>query len=100
WADWATFYVRWATDRLYGYLFIPSEWPIHICSWVMSAGYRTEADSSSIRQMCGAVLRISVAQTPIYSDEHATLHVELSGQTPTKAQQLDCASLYSVRQAP
>jgi hypothetical protein len=100
WADWVTFYVRWATDGPYGYLFIPSEWPIHICSWVMSPGYRTEADSSSIGQSSGAALRISVAPTPIYSDEHATLHVELSGQTPSKAQQVGCASLYSVRQAP
>lgn len=74
--------------------------PMHICSAVRSAGYRAEAASSSTGQMNGAVLRVSVAEAPIYNDEHATLHVELSGQAPSGEQQDGCATLYSVRQGP
>ena len=100
WADWVNFYVRWAaTDRDYFYLFIPSEWPIHVCSWVMSTGYRAEADSPSNGES-GARLRISVAPAPIYSDEWTTLHVELFGQIPSVAPEGGCATLYRVLQEP
>jgi hypothetical protein len=102
WADWVDFvFVRWAASNpSYSYLFIPSEWPMHVCSAVKSAGYRTEPDSPSSGQMKGPMLRVSVMQTAIYSDEHATLHVELSGLTPSVAPQSGCASLYTVRQGP
>jgi hypothetical protein len=101
WADWVVFYVRWATpDRYYGYIFSPSEWPMRICSWVRSAGYWPEADSSPDGPFSDALLHVSVLQTPIYNDEWATLHVELSGQTASAAQRADCASLYTVRQGP
>jgi hypothetical protein len=73
---------------------------MHICSAVKSAGYRSETDSPSSGQMKGPVLRASVMQSAIYSDEHATLHVELSGQTPSVAQRAGCATLYTVRQGP
>lgn len=100
WADWVDVYVQWANNRIYKYSFVPSDWPIHVCSWVMSTGYRAEADSPSNGQVSGTGLRISVAPEPIYSDERATLHVELFGQTPSVAQQAGCASIYTVRQGP
>jgi len=94
WADWVNFSVQWAKPT--GYLFIPSEWPMHICSAVKSVGYRVETNSPSIG---AGVLRISVMPAVIYSDEHATLHAELSGQTADVAHQGGCASLYTVRHA-
>jgi TPR repeat protein len=102
WADWVDFvFVRWAASNpYYSYLFIPSEWPMHICSAVKSSGYRAEPDSPSISQITAPVLHVFVMQTAIYSDEHATLHVELSGLTPSVASQAGCASLYTVRQGP
>jgi hypothetical protein len=98
WADWVDFFVQWAKQT--GYLFIPSDWPMHICSAVKSAGYRAEANSASIGEVRGEMLRVSVMQAAIYSDEHATLHAELSGQTTSVAQPPGCASLYTVRQGP
>jgi hypothetical protein len=97
WADWVGFIVQWA--RQTEYLFIPSEWPMHICSAVKSAGYRAETDSPSIGEMRVGVLHVSVMQATVYSDERATLHAEISGQT-TSVAQAGCASLYTVRQGP
>jgi len=96
WADWVDFFVQWAKHT--GYLFIPSEWPMYICSAVKSAGYRAETDSPSIGEMRVGVLHVSVMQPTVYSDERATLHAELSGQTTSVAQGAGCASLYTVRQ--
>jgi hypothetical protein len=99
WADWVDFYFRWAKQQTV-FLFIPSEWPMHICSQVKSAGYRAEANSPSIQGVPDRFLRVSVMQAAIYSDEHATLHAELSGQRISVAQPDGCASLYTIRQAP
>ena len=102
WADWANFSVPWSTgpSPYYQYLFVPSDWPMHICSAVRSAGYRTEAKSPPIEQNGSMALHISVAQAPIYSDERVILHGELSGWAPSVEQQAGCASLYTVRQGP
>jgi len=102
WADWANISLRWAVDHRYpyGYIFTPSEWPMRICSPVMSAGYRADADQLSTGQMSAVVLNVSVAQSPIYSDEQVRLHAELSGQTLPPTPPVGCASLYSVRQGP
>jgi hypothetical protein len=97
WADWVSFNVQWAKQT--AYLFIPSEWPMHICSAVRSAGYRAENSPSAGEGRAG-VLQVSVTQAAVYSDEHATLHAELSGQNASAAHASDCASLYSVRQGP
>jgi hypothetical protein len=98
WADWVTFYFRWTKQT--GYLFIPAEWPMHMCSMVNSTGYRAEANSPSTGEGRGGVLRVSVMEAAVYSDERATLHAEVSGQTTSVAQPAGCASLYSVRQGP
>jgi hypothetical protein len=63
WADWVDFYFRWAKKTFY--LFSPSEWPMHICSAVKSAGYRAESNSQSSGEVRGGVLRVSVMQTAI-----------------------------------
>lgn len=96
WADWAAFPVNWAKRSQY--LFVPSEWPMRICSAVKSAGYRVEGNSSAIGDVTAARLRVSVMPETIYSDEHATLHAELVGPTPSMADPAGCASLYTVRQ--
>jgi hypothetical protein len=98
WADWVDFYFWWAKETFY--LFSPSEWPMHICSAVKSAGYQAEANSPSFGEVRGGVLRVSVMQAAIYSDEHATLHAEVSGRTTSVAPPAGCASLYTVRQGP
>jgi len=98
WADWATFYFRWAKQAVY--LFIPSEWPMHMCSMVNSTGYRAEANSPSTGEGRGGVLRVSVMEAAVYSDERATLHAEVSGQTTSVAPPAGCANLYTVRQGP
>jgi hypothetical protein len=96
WADWVDFFVKWAKQT--GYLLIPSEWPLHICSAVRSSGYRTEADSLSSGVAGDETLRVSVLQNTIYNDERATLHVELTGKAPSSLKQTGCADLYTVRQ--
>jgi Protein of unknown function (DUF4232) len=98
WADWVALYFQWTKQAVY--LFIPSNWPMHICSAVKSAGYRAEANSPAIREVSGGVLRVSVLQPVIYSDERATLHAEVRGQASFGAPPYGCASLYSVRQDP
>ncbi len=99
WADWVDFiFVQWAKKT--AYLFIPSEWPLHICSAVKSAGYHAEADSPSIGEARVGVLHVSVREPTIYSDEHATLHAEITGATASVANPSGCASLYTVRQEP
>jgi hypothetical protein len=98
WADWVTFNFWWATQT--GYLFIPAEWPMHICSIVNSIGYRAETNSPFAAEGKGGVLRVSLMETAIYSDERAMLHAELTGATTSVAGPVGCASLYSVRQGP
>lgn len=98
WADWGSFGVRWANPT--GYLFIPSDWPMHICSAVKSSGYRAGAASPSTGASKDGPLRVSVLQKAIYDDERVTLHVELMGQRPSTEQSFGCAQLYTVRQAP
>lgn len=99
WADWVDFFFAgWAKQT--GYLFIPSDWPMHICSAVKSTGYRADASSQSIRDVREGVLRVSVMQAAIYSDERATLHVELVGQSNSAADPTGCASLYIVQHGP
>ena len=92
WADWINFGVGWAKPT--GYLFIPSEWPLHICSAAKSSGYRAGQDSATTGAARDGDLRVSVTPQVIYSDEVATLHVELARQADAAA---GCASLYTVR---
>lgn len=99
WADDVDFFfMQWQKPT--GYLFVPSNWPMHICSSVKSAGYHAEPDSPSVGGMRDSPLRVSVTPKVIYSDERATLHVELAAQPATVVSSAGCASLYSVRQGP
>jgi hypothetical protein len=98
WADWVDFVVQWS--KTIGYLFIPSGWPLHICSPVRSSGYRAGADSLLIGAAKDGALRVSVLQKYVYNDERATLHVELTEQAGLGGQPASCADLYTVRQAP
>jgi hypothetical protein len=98
WADWVDFVVQWSKTT--GYLFIPSGWPLHVCSSVRSSGYRAGADSLLIGAAKDGALRTSVLQNYVYNDERATLHVELTEQAGSVGQLAGCADLYTVRQAP
>jgi hypothetical protein len=98
WADWVNFSISWAKPS--GYLFVPSDWPLHICSAVKSAGYRREVHSPSMGAVKDELLRVSVTPTVIYSDEHAVLHAELAVPTVVMASAGGCASLYTVRHGP
>lgn len=98
WADWVAFSVQWAKPM--GYLFTPSEWPLHICSAVKSAGYQAEDDLPLIGETKDGALRVSVLEKAVYNDEQATLHAELIGQRDLKGSPTGCASLYAVRQGP
>ena len=97
WADDVVFFVHWAKPT--GYLFVPSNWPMHICSAVKSAGYRAEANSRSSGEETTGLLHVSVTPV-IYSDERATLHVEMAPQKAAVASPDGCASLYTVRHGP
>ena len=105
-ADWVDFQVYWTQlpyfdfRKITSYLFSPSDWPMHICSPVKSAGYRAEANSPSNGELRDGALHVSVTPAVVYSDERATLHVELTGQTKSAAHATGCASLYTVWQAP
>ena len=96
WADWVVFSVGWA--RPTGYLFIPSEWPLHICSQVKSAGYRDDGNSPIIGEVGDGTLRVSATPGVVYSDEKAALHVEVTRPINVAVHPTSCASLYSVRQ--
>jgi hypothetical protein len=98
WADWVNFSISWAKPS--GYLFVPSDWPLHICSAVKSAGYHGEVHSPSMGAVRDELLRVSVTPTVIYSDEHAVLHAELAVPTVAMASAGGCASLYTVRHGP
>lgn len=98
WADWVTFGGTWA--KPIGYLVIPSEWPMHICSVVKSVGYHAEENTPSTGEVRDGMLRVSFTPAIVYSDEYATLHVELTSQKPAEATSAGCASLYTVRQVP
>jgi hypothetical protein len=98
WADWVDFAVRWSKTS--SYLFVPSNWPLHICSPVRSSGYQAGADSRLIPAAEDGALRVSVLQDPIYSDERVTLHAERTEQTTSGEQSTGCAELYTVRQTP
>jgi uncharacterized protein DUF4232 len=95
WADWVNFYFQWSKQT--AYLVIPSEWPMHICSVVKSAGYRAEPSLPAFGEAANSVLRVSVRQPVIYNDEHATLRAELTGEPRSGAQSNGCANLYTVR---
>jgi hypothetical protein len=100
WADWVDFSIHWSKPTVY--LFVPSDWPLHICSAVKSAGYLREVHSPSMGVVRNELLRVSVTPTVIYSDEYAVLHAELVAPTATAAvaSSAGCASLYSVRHGP
>lgn len=98
WADWIDFSIHWSKPT--GYLFVPSDWPLHICSAVKSAGYRREVRSPLMGAGRDGLLRVSVTPTVIYSDEHAVLHAELAVPTAASASPAGCASLYTVRHGP
>ena len=98
WADWVNFSISWAKPS--GYLFVPSNWPMHICSAVKSTGYQREVHSPSMGAVRDELLRVSVTPTVIYSDEHAVLHAELAVATAAMASPAGCASLYAVRHGP
>ena len=100
WADWADFVVPLSKTTGYLYRFIPSGWPLHICSSVRSSGYEARADSRLIGAAKDGALRASVLQKYVYNDERATLHVELTEQAGSDGQPVGCADLYTVRQAP
>jgi Protein of unknown function (DUF4232) len=93
WADWVDFFLRW--EKQTGYLFIPSDWPMHICSVVESDGYRKE-EAPLVGETASPSLRISVSPVPVYSDERARLHVELDGPGDGSQTGVGCADLYAV----
>jgi hypothetical protein len=101
WADWVDFQFWWMpppyqANKITSYLFIPSGWPMHICSAVRSSGYRAEGDNPSPEDAREGVLHVTVLQPTIYSDEHATLHAEILGRKSSGTKQTGCASLYAV----
>jgi hypothetical protein len=103
WADWVDFQFWWMLPPYVGqkvtsYLFIPSGWPLHICSAVRSSGYRAEPDTASTGNAKDGVLHVTVFPETIYSDEHGTLHAEIVGRTHSENKPTGCASLYTVRQ--
>jgi hypothetical protein len=105
WADWVDLQFWWMPPpddarKITSYLFIPSGWPLHICSAVRSSGYRAEADAPSTEKVKDGVLNVTVLQATIYSDERATLHAEIIGHKHSKAEPTGCASLYSVQREP
>lgn len=97
-ADWVDFFVQWSKQA--GYLFIPNGWPMHVCSAVKSSGYRAEADSPYVATMKDGLLRVSVLQKAVYSDERAELHVELTERGRSVVRPTGCAELYTVRHGP
>jgi hypothetical protein len=101
WADWASIFFNWTEDndwRKYAdFLFIPSGWPLRICSQVRSFGYRTEVDLASRRAQKDSALLVSMLQKTVYSDERATLHVVLARPDQLSEKSTGCASLYTVR---
>jgi hypothetical protein len=98
WADWVDFVVQWS--KTFGYRFIPSGWPLHICSPVRSTGYQAGADSRLIPAAKEGALRVSVLQDHVYNDERATLHVERTEHEAPGEQPAGCATIYSIRQEP
>jgi hypothetical protein len=96
WADWVDFVVQW--KRTIGYQFIPSAWPIHLCSPVRSSGYKAETRSQSTAGMKDRLLRVSILPKTLYNDEPATLHVELVEQADSLTDSTNCATLYIVAQ--
>jgi hypothetical protein len=64
WADWVDFSIHWSKPTVY--LFVPSNWPLHICSAVKSGGYRREVRSPSMGAVKDELLRVSVTPTVIY----------------------------------
>ncbi len=103
WADWVDFQFWWMLppyvgQKITSYLFIPSGWPLHICSAVKSFGYRAEPDTPSTGDASDGALHVTVLPETIYSDEHATLHAEIVGHTHSENKPTGCASLYTVQQ--
>jgi hypothetical protein len=98
WGDWVDFLMTWAKPT--GYLFVPSNWPLHLCSPVRSSGYRREAKSPRTGAVADGGIRVSLAQEAIYEDETATLHVELTDPKFAAPQTPGCASLFRVMSGP
>ena len=98
WADWVDLSIHWSKPTVY--LFVPSDWPLHICAAVKSVGYQREVHSPSTGAVRDGLLRVAVTPTVIYSDEHAVLHAELAAPTAAMASPAGCASLYTVRHGP
>jgi hypothetical protein len=100
WADWASIFFDWTEDhdwRKYAqFLFIPSNWPMHICSAVRSYGYRASSDTPAMPEK-EPELQVSLMQRAVYSDERARLHISLVSPTPSSKTSVGCATLYTVR---
>jgi hypothetical protein len=103
WADWASIFFNWTEGsdfrKFTQFLFIPSVWPLHICSAVRSFGYRTEAGSASSGGQKDPAILVSLLEKTVYSDERATLHVVLAKPAQSSEKAVGCASLYTVRHA-
>jgi hypothetical protein len=108
-ADWVSFFFNWSETyepgKLTDFLFVPSAWPLHICSPVKSSNYRIEADSPFSAEQKEPVLQVSLLQKAVYSDERANLRVVLTklpqphSTAPSEPtdKPLRCSSLYTVR---
>ena len=105
WADWASIFFNWSDGsdfrKFTDFLFIPSGWPLHICSPVRSFGYRSEADSPTSGGQKAPAILASLPQKMVYNDERVTLHVVLAKPANSEAPRIpfktSCASLYTVR---
>ena len=97
WADWSSFFLSWAKPNIY--LFIPSDWPMHICSTVKINGYWSETNAPSAGVVRNGLLHVSVMPSQVYSDEHATLHVGQVTSPTADNSSTNCGSLYVVRQS-
>lgn len=97
WADWSNFFMSWAKPNVY--LFIPSDWPMHICSTVKINGYWSETNAPSVGVVRNGQLHVSVMPTQVYSDEYATLHVDQVASPTADTSSTNCGSLYVMRQS-
>ena len=93
WTDWTFLNFAWAPKSTL--IFTPSNWPMHVCSTVQGLGYRREPASDP--KVSLEPLRIAVSPETIYSDEYATLHVEVV-EPKGEPNPAVCADLYTVRQ--
>ena len=102
-ADWVDIFFNWIDSPVYNankltnFLFIPSGWPMRICSSIRSFGYRIATDSPAAERKSSPALHVSLRQKMVYSDERATVHVELVWPAQSGDKSAGCATLYSVR---